>query len=220
MRNLLAEQPDLDGVLVTMDALHATGETLAVVKEKHADFLVSVKANRPALRTEALEELARLPSEDILGGKDNPKTAHGRVETRSIRVFPFVSDDQDFASVKTAMVVHRRTRIATSGRVTEEDELYVSSVYYSAKSTKRWLTDIRGHWHIENGLHHTKDRTMKEDRCVAQGTSAVNMSTLRSLTVHLLRSCARFAPNASDAFKANSQKAVDLVLGGVKRPIK
>ena len=32
MRNLLAEQPDLDGVLVTMDALHATGETLAVVK--------------------------------------------------------------------------------------------------------------------------------------------------------------------------------------------
>lgn len=203
-----------------MDALHATQETLDMVREKHADFLVSVKGNRPELCSEATATLAGIRPVDLLIAKDNPKTEHGRCETRSIKVFPFVSSDPGLASIKTAMYVHRRTRTIKTGVVTEEDELYMASVYYSAKYAKEWLDVTRGHWHIENGLHYVKDRTMKEDRCVAQGTSAVNMASLRSVATHMLRSSTRYVQNASDAFKANAQLALDLVLRGIKPSIK
>lgn len=198
--------------MLTLDALHATAETLDDIRDKRAHFLVSVKDNRVKLLTEAMAKHHNLPTTDIRCHTDNPKAEHGRVETRSIRVFSFTSANPAFATVQTAMLVHRRVRQVCTGHSTEEDELYVSSLFARAKTPREWLAIARGHWSIENCLHHIKDRTMKEDRCTAQGTSAVNMSTLRSLAVHLLRQRARFVPHASDAFKADAQKAINVVL--------
>jgi len=220
VRNLIAEQGDIDGSILTLDALHATGETLEDIRAKQAHFLVSVKDNRAKLLAEAMDKLTVISPADIRAHTDKPKTAHGRTETRSIRVFPFASENPNFATIATAMLVHRHTRHVTTGKITQEDELYVSSLHCRAKNAEGWLTVARGHWQIENGLHHVKDRTMKEDRCTAQGESAVNMSTMRSLAVHLLQQRARFVPNAIDAFKANVQKAVDLIFRTKKHPIK
>ncbi len=47
---------------------------------------------------------------------------------------------------------------------------------------------IRGHWSIENGLHHVLDVSFNEDQSrVRKGHGAENLSRLRRLTANLLR---------------------------------
>lgn len=51
---------------------------------------------------------------------------------------------------------------------------------------KRCLKLNRGHWSIENGQHHRRDRTQDEDRCQVHETrSARNLSLFRSLAIFM-----------------------------------
>jgi predicted transposase YbfD/YdcC len=173
--------------------------------------MVSVKDNRPQLLAEALNALENVSPARLGIHVDPPEIGHGRIVTRGIKTFPFKPGNPVFATVNSAMLIHRHTVEKLTGKTSDEDELYMSSLPAGAKRAKCCLDITRAHWHIEV-LHHVKDRTLKEDRCTAQGATAVNMSTLRSLAVDLLRKTARYAPRASDAFKANVQKAIDLVM--------
>lgn len=50
------------------------------------------------------------------------------------------------------------------------------------------LAYCRGHWGIENGLHHTRDETFGEDRCrVRRGQAPRALAALRNVAIHLLR---------------------------------
>jgi len=52
--------PDLNGTVVTMDALHLHRETMAmIIEEKHGNFLIGLKGNRQILFDEAKEVFAR-----------------------------------------------------------------------------------------------------------------------------------------------------------------
>ena len=210
VRNLIAEQPDLVGCLLTFDALHANGETLNDIREKQANYLVSVKNNQPQLLAEAMDAHKNASVEQIGVHEDPPEASHGRIVVRSIKTFQFKSVYPDFVSVNTAMLIHRNTFHKRSGIETDEEEMYVSSLPRKAMTPGKWLGVARAHWHVES-LHYIKDRTLKEDRCTAQGDTAVNMSTLRSLTANLLRKAGEYAPKISDAFKANVQLAINVI---------
>lgn len=50
------------------------------------------------------------------------------------------------------------------------------------------LGHTRSHWGVENGLHHTRDETFREDRCrVRRGHAPRVLASLRNVAVHLLR---------------------------------
>ncbi len=52
----------------------------------------------------------------------------------------------------------------------------------------RLLGLVRAHWGIENGLHHVRDETLREDRCrVRRGHAPRVLASLRNVAVHLLR---------------------------------
>lgn len=65
----------------------------------------------------------------------------------------------------------------------------------------RLLGWIRDHWGIENGLHHTRDETFREDRCrVRRGHAPRVLGSLRSVAVYLLRNADY--PSAAAATRA------------------
>lgn len=69
-----------------------------------------------------------------------------------------------------------------------EDHYYLTSLdARSQRGGSQSMIEIaREHWQIENGLHHKKDRTMREDdQRARRGASA--MSRCRSLALGLLR---------------------------------
>ena len=71
---------ELDGVLVTGDALHAQADTAKVVLAQGGDYLFALKANRPAMLRD-VEAFFTAPPEH-LPVFETTDADHGRIETR------------------------------------------------------------------------------------------------------------------------------------------
>ena len=81
LRPLLADL-DLDGVVVTADALHTHAEAADfLVRRKKAHYLFTVKANQPTL----LDRCAGLAWHNVPVGDRTRDQAHGRVELRTLK---------------------------------------------------------------------------------------------------------------------------------------
>src|SRR5438045_8880810 len=77
----LLDRLDLTGVVVTADALHAVRSHAEYLHNRGAHYLLTVKANQPALHA----QLAALPWAQIpVADRDN-NTGHGRRETRTLK---------------------------------------------------------------------------------------------------------------------------------------
>jgi len=67
-----------------------------------------------------------------------------------------------------------------------EDHYWLTSLAPGSRTPEQLLELVRGHWRIENELHHVKDRTMGED-AQRHRPGAAMAARLRSLAVGLLR---------------------------------
>lgn len=158
--------PDLNGAVVTLDALHSIEATFDVIVErKNGDVLVCVKDNAKALKRRIIEKF----SED---GRDadcfttNGKE-HGRVERRHIRVLSTTPVEMKWAHAHVVCEVTRDIKYVRDGDVfktSNELVYYVGTMSLQQYSAENILALTRGHWGIETGLHHRKDRSMDEDR--------------------------------------------------------
>lgn len=73
----------------------------------------------------------------------------------------YLRDDLAFPGVQQAAVLRKTDRKGSVDTV--ETWCLLTSASPEKLSPKRFLSTIQKHWQIENGLHHVKDRTMKED---------------------------------------------------------
>lgn len=111
-----------------------------------------------------------------------------------------------------------RTRCA-NGVETTESVFYITSLPPEAAGPDRLLRLIRGHWRIENRLHHVRDVSAGEDACrVRTGSAPEVLAGLRNASLTVLRADGH--RNIAAAFRhlaAVPQKAVDLVTKFVLR---
>lgn len=85
--------------------------------------------------------------------------------------------------------VFRLERQRTVKSATTVEVVYgITSLARNVAGAARLLQLSREHWGIENGLHHTRDETFREDRCrVRRGQAARVLASLRNVAVYLLR---------------------------------
>jgi predicted transposase YbfD/YdcC len=101
----LLDRLDLAGRVVTADAMHTQREHADwLVTEKHAAYLLMVKANQPTLH----HQLRRLPWHNIPVADHTRDRGHGRVETRRLQVTTVAG--LDFPHATQALRVTRRVR--------------------------------------------------------------------------------------------------------------
>lgn len=82
--------------------------------------------------------------------------------------------------------VERERRV--KGVATAEVVYGITSLTRGRAGAARLLALVRAHWGIENGLHHIRDETFREDRCrVRRGHAPRVLASLRNVAVHLLR---------------------------------
>jgi Transposase DDE domain len=75
-----------------------------------------------------------------------------------------------------------------TGTASVEVSYYITSLPPERANAARLLTLIRGHWGIENRLHHVRDVTFDEDRsAVRSGAAPQAMAATRNLVLTLLR---------------------------------
>ena len=206
--------PDLNGAVITADALHLHDETIAqVTEDKHGHLLVGLKGNRERLLNEVSLAFDRIDPQAIARDRD-VDGGHGRIETRIAEVIAFHTQAK-YPHLHTAIRVHRTRVNKKSGAASNETSYYVATFAPHQFTAAQVQALVRGHWTIENRLHHVKDRTMQEDRCQARANVGSNLALLRSVVVGLKAREKSRNPRISAKLKGNADAAIELVVGSI-----
>lgn len=166
---LIDRLEQIGGTVVTLDALHGRREVMErIVVGKSADYLIQVKSNAPVLAA-CLERAVRRKGDDRWNA-ESFDCGHGRIETRRLQMAPLSPVETGWPHTNVACRVERDRQLLRRGEVvghSHEVSYYVGSFPVDSRRPEQVLQLIRGHWAIENELHHPKDRSMDEDRCRA-----------------------------------------------------
>ena len=188
----IVRQLDLQGVLVTGDAMFAQRDLSIQIVEAGGDYCWIVKENQPTL----FDDLRLLfgPQPDALPGTSAPPDdfvtvrsidlGHGRLDERFLTSSSLLAEYQGWPYLAQAFQVIRICQ--RPRRRTREVRYGITSAPASAASASRLLASVRGHWQIENRLHYRRDVSLDEDACLARmGQAPQVLATLNNLVCGL-----------------------------------
>jgi predicted transposase YbfD/YdcC len=178
----LLEPLDLNGAVVTFDALHTVRANLAwLVTDKKADYIAIVKRNQPLLHA----QVRALPWRQVPAGASARETGHGRAETRALKT-AHVSH-LDFPHARQAIKITRWRQDTATGR-TSRQTVYAVTSLTSAHATAQDLARlVREHWSIE-AHHHVRDVSFGEDGSTSRtGRGPVNLATIRAAIIAAIK---------------------------------
>jgi predicted transposase YbfD/YdcC len=186
----LLEMLELHGAIVTIDAMGCQKEIAAAVRERGADYVLTVKGNQEHLEEDIVAYFAALDAGAKRGRRRSRSTqrsqGHGRVETRWCDAVPVPATLRHRDEWQDLRSICRVTRAwAEGGQEKSEVRYFISSLPADAKVLGK---AILSHWGIENGLHWVLDMYFAEDKSRARTEhAAANLAVLRRWVVTLLR---------------------------------
>jgi predicted transposase YbfD/YdcC len=186
----LLELLDLEGAVVTIDAMGCQKEIAADIVSGGGQYVLAVKENQPHL----YEDIERAFEEALDRGEpgvdftecQTEEVRSGRQETRSCCVITAPEGIRDaglWAGLRAVvMVISQRV---VNGAASSETRYFIGSAAGTAEDYLRW---VRGHWGIANALHWVLDVCFREDdQRHWAGNSAQNLAWLRKLALCLLK---------------------------------
>ena len=186
----LAAAGQLEGALVTIDAMGCQVEIAAKIVEHKADFLLPLKGNQPTLEAEVESYFETAPADELVS-KTTVEKGHGRIETRlytASKVVDWLESKRSypgrprFEGVQTILRVVNRTEYAD--RCTFDTRLYISCAQLDIE---RLAAGSRGHWGVES-MHWVLDVEFKDDLSrYRAGHGAKNMAVVRRFSLGLIR---------------------------------
>lgn len=181
---LLLEMIEIEGCIVTMDAMGTQKEIAKIIVDKKADYLLALKGNQGGLKEQVEHLFSRQKPESE---NETSEKGHGRIEHRKCHVITnltFLDDKKQWKDL-TSLIKIEATR-ELQGKVTSETRLYISSIRDDATHFNSY---IRQHWGIENSLHWTLDVTFNEDhQRKRNGMAAQNFALIQKIALNLVKS--------------------------------
>ena len=175
---------DLDGVLVTADALHCRPDTAQAIRDRKGHYVLAIKSNRGQLfkAVKALLDTARKPAR----ASQRTTIAHGRAERRQAIVVPAPQLAKQYGFPAIAAIGRIDSWLANDSKAAKHTVRYfLASRLLSAKSL---LEAVRAHWGIENNLHWVLDVLFDEDACRSRKNHAPeNLAVIRKLAINALQ---------------------------------
>ncbi len=179
---------DLEGAVVTADAMHCQRETAEKIVAKEADYVLMVKGNQESLETAVQQAMIEALEHDHpqLRSCRTKEQNRNRRETREVTVRPVPKDSPVFArwpGLKTLGGIYRTRTI--HGVLEESLEFFITSLPCQVRAISRHL---RAHWSIENSQHHVLDVTFTEDASrIRKGNGPEITSVFRRLALNILQ---------------------------------
>jgi len=187
----LLEVLDLQGCIITIDAMGTQTAIATQIYQAKADYVLSLKANHPTLyeQVKAWFETAQAQGFESVEVSVDKRTqsAHHRIETRqvfcvSVNHLPPLHQQQNWLGLKTVVMVVRTRQLWN--KTTHDVQFYLTSLESNATQIGQ---AIRLHWGIENQLHWSLDVTFAEDACRVRSAHAPqNLSLLRRIALNAL----------------------------------
>ena len=187
----LIERLDVEGALVSVDAIGCNPRVADAIIAAKADYLLAVKDNQPTLAADCQSYFETAPSAELQTHVTLDKS-HGRIETRkhtlthaaswlaSERAYPGAPRFPDLV-----MIAMAERRVEWRGATSCDQSYYISS---RALTPEAFADAVRSHWAIENNLHWVLDVTFREDLSrLRQGHGAHNMAIVRHFAFNCLK---------------------------------
>jgi predicted transposase YbfD/YdcC len=188
----LLERLDLNGALVTIDAMGTQTDIAEKIVAGGGDYLLSLKANWPVLLTDVEDFFA-----DPQAERDRTRPSDNRRRPWPDRRTPhLVSDNVDWLVSDRrysgeprfphlAMIAMVETRVERNGAEARERRYYLSSAKLDAEV---FALGLRAHWGVENRLHWVLDVVFHDDLVrLRTGNGPRNMAVIRHMNMNLIR---------------------------------
>jgi predicted transposase YbfD/YdcC len=178
----LLEPVDLNGAVVTFDALHTVRANLDwLASQKKAHYIAIVKQNQPLLHA----QVKALPWRQVPAGSTARGKGHGRAETRTLKA-AHVSR-LDFPRARQAIKITRWRKDTATGKASRQTVYAVTSLTSAHATTQDLARLVREHWSIE-AHHHIRDVTFREDTAASRtGSGPANLATIRAAIIAALK---------------------------------
>ena len=201
---LLIKALDLEGCIITIDAIACQHEIASTVIDAKADYLISVKKNQKKLyeTIEGWFSDIDIYGNNIDGRGHIPQTryrysiteesSHGRFERRVCQVYNngVLSKVLKWKGVNSVACLTNTKKYIKSGKTTVERRYYITSL---PLDSERITETIRSHWSIENNLHWQLDVSFNEDSQKKKKNAAQNFSLLNKIAMTQLKNNKRKA---------------------------
>lgn len=216
----LLEMIDIEGCIITGDALHAQYKLARQICQAKGHYLLAVKENQPHTLA-ALEQLFATP--EMRPGFHQPtldmrrsKSAndgHGRLETRELTASTALNDYLEWPGLAQVFKVERQRTNTVTGEITRETAYGITSLSPEEADAAQLNDYVRQHWRIENELHYSRDVSLGEDACrVRTGHAPQVMAALNNLVLAITKKTGfRYVPDATRHFAADLAGTVALL---------
>jgi len=190
----LVERLDLDGALVSVDAMGCNPNIAQSILDAKADYLLAVKDNQPTLHADIRSYFDTAPPGEVERSETLGKD-HGRIELRTHTIshrVDWIASDRSYPGAprfpRLTTIAMVESRIERGDKIETERRSYICSRAISAEAFAVW---VRSHWGIENNLHWSLDVTFNEDQSrLRAGHGPKNMAVVRHFALNLLRQVA------------------------------
>ena len=203
------------GTCVIADALHTQRGTAQHLLDLGLDFVLTVKENQPAVLEQVREGFdweCQRPCTSVSG-------AHGRIETRSIRVSDELDPDAPYVSfpgVRFVAQLRREVTYKKDGRQRRPETVYLLTSLPPKRATPQRLLRLnRCYWGIENRVHYVRDVALREDRSrIRKGSLPRLLAAFANLAISILRLLKTTnIKRRMGQLRLNPDAAVALILG-------
>lgn len=186
----LLEMLELQGALVTIDAMGCQKKIAAQIIDQEGDYILPVKENQPHLLEDIKACLLEAFENDFEGIEhdhfERQERGHGRVEKRSVTIIHNPAGIRNQDKWKGLKVIGMGTSERTVGEKTSVEVRYF--IGSRPASAQKYAEGLREHWGIENQLHWQLDVSFDEDGSrIHKRNAAENFATLRRLALALLK---------------------------------
>lgn len=189
----LLQTQDLRGRVVTMDALLTQRALARQIRRQGGHYLMVVKDNHPELLA-ALSTLFTTPPW-LVGEREQEvwthrtiEKGHGRLETRTLSASTTLNAYLSWPALGQVLQRTCRRVLVASGEVTEETSYAITSLTPQQAGAAVLQRLWRGHWTIENRVHHVRDVSFREDATRAfRGQTPHAFASLHNAAINLFR---------------------------------
>ena len=164
----LVEMLNIEGMVVTADAMHCQKETAEIIVKNKGDYVLQLKANQGNFYKDVYamfddKYMDEVDTDCEYETYSTIEKGHGRIEKRTCYVLNELEFFTDYISewkgLKKIFAVKRE--VEKNGEKTTDISCYLSSKNTTAE---KLMSYTRKHWEIES-MHHILDVTYDEDNC-------------------------------------------------------
>lgn len=183
----------IKGAIVSVDAMGTQKNIAKKIREKKADYVLSLKGNHSTLHSDIelylsteIEKYKKKKENNIVDFYEDNDKGHGRIEKRTCYVtskLDWLNQRSQWCDLNSIAMIE--SQVTVGDKTTTERRYFISSLTANAKEIAQ---AVRSHWAIENSLHWVLDVTLGEDNSrIRKKNTPENMAMVRHIVLNLLR---------------------------------